>query len=151
MAILYTCSYIELCRQVVLDDQNRVKVFTFINNDVNVVLKGASRNLNVAISSISAIPFEDWSLNYITPSSNCVLKDGRCVLSPFRNPPDSKKIEFEKGNDNRSVMLNELLYKNTSSLVYLNDKDPEVVVNAKVLNKGSYVIIVHYYQPDHPG
>lgn len=44
-----------------------------------------------------------------------------------------------------------MIADNASTLVYLDDKNPSVDVEGKVPGPGQYVLVVHYYQPDHPG
>lgn len=47
---------------------------------------------SVAIKSVAAIPIEDWSIDFITPNSVCIMKDGKCVDATYQSAADSKKV-----------------------------------------------------------
>lgn len=49
---------------------------------------------HVAINSITAIPVHEWSIDLITPSPVCVMKNGECVDSTFLPAPESKKVKY---------------------------------------------------------
>ena len=51
-------------------------------------------NTTVAIQSVTAVPVEEWSLDFIRPKPVCVKKDGQCVPSMYPNAPDYKKVIF---------------------------------------------------------
>ncbi|CAG2053236.1 unnamed protein product [Timema podura] len=105
-ATLYACPYTMICRQAVLDRQGRVGVFHFDTNFISLNLKTpcillltfvkcssqAKEDSNIALESVVAIPFEQWSLDYQEPKTACVRKDGKCVQANFLTPPDSKKV-----------------------------------------------------------
>ena len=105
----------------------------------------------MAIDSVVAIPFEDWSLDYIEPKSVCVRRDGVCTAATFLTSSDSTRVEFESTNEQRAaVNVPQEMYDVNAGLVYLDHKDPMVDVSGKVSYAGYYVFIVHYYQPKHP-
>lgn len=51
-------------------------------------------SVRAAIKSIAIVPVEDWSIDLITPNPVCVMQDGKCVQTMFRNAPDSKKVNL---------------------------------------------------------
>ncbi|XP_075229000.1 laminin subunit alpha [Lycorma delicatula] len=148
--IIYPCRYTTVCRQIVVDNSGKVAVFNFDQNYVRLLLKGEDYP-NIAIDSIVAIPYDKWSTDYIRPKPSCVQEDGKCVDLDFVTPPESKRIEFESGNDAQVAKdLPSNIYDNTTKLIYLDHKDSMVDVSGKVPQSGQYVFVVHYYQPDHP-
>jgi hypothetical protein len=44
--------------------------------------------LTLGIDSVVAIPLEDWSLDLVTPSTECIRKDGACIIPGFPDAPD---------------------------------------------------------------
>ena len=44
--------------------------------------------MNVGIDSVVAIPLEDWSLDMVTPSVECIRKEGACIIPTFPDVPD---------------------------------------------------------------
>lgn len=89
---LYPCTYTTVCRQPVIDEDSREKVFQFDNTDLKAVEVKGDEGSRVAIKSVTAIPIHEWSIDLITPSPVCVMKDGKCVQATFRTAPDSKKV-----------------------------------------------------------
>lgn len=49
-------------------------------------------NSTVAFVSVTAIPIDEWSLDYIRPTTVCVKKDGECLPTTFPNAFDSNKV-----------------------------------------------------------
>ncbi|KAK0176557.1 hypothetical protein PV328_000678 [Microctonus aethiopoides] len=149
-ATLYPCKYTSICRQVVTDRSGKVAAYDFPTNFVSLVLIG-EYNSNVAIESIVAIPFEEWSLDYIKPKSVCVRKNNKCVQGMFPGAADAKKVEFELNNDDLEVNIRPAgIYDNSTRLIYLNNDQAMVDVKTKVPQPGDYVFVIQYYQPNHP-
>nr|CAD7256718.1 unnamed protein product [Timema shepardi] len=148
-ATLYACPYTMICRQAVLDRQGRVGVFHFDTNFISLNLK-AKEDSNIALESVVAIPYEQWSLDYQEPKTACVRKDGKCVQANFLTPPDSKKVEFEQGNEQRVAKVLPRLFDNSTRVIYLDHNDSMIDITGKVPYPGHYVFVVHYFQPDHP-
>ncbi|EGI60824.1 PREDICTED: laminin subunit alpha [Acromyrmex echinatior] len=146
---LNPCRYTSTCRQVVTDTYGKVAVMNFPSNYVSLVLTGEPTS-NIAIDSIVAIPYHQWSLDYIKPKSVCVRKNGKCIQGLFPDAADAKKIEFEISNN---ILETETrpsgIYDNATKLIYLSDGDM-VDIHAKVSQPGDYIFVVQYYQPDHP-
>lgn len=89
---LYPCTYTTVCRQPVIDDESREKIFHVDNTVLKAVEIQGDGDSRVAIKSVTAIPIHEWSIDLITPSPVCVIKDGKCVPATFRTAPDSKKV-----------------------------------------------------------
>ena len=148
---LYPCKYTSICRQVVTDRYGKISVSNFPSNYVSLVLTGEPHS-NVAIDSVVAIPYDQWSLDYIKPKSVCVRKNGKCVQGIFPGAADAKKVEFETNNEVLETgSLPPGIYDNTTKLIHLNNDDAGIDIHTKVSQPGEYIFIVHYYQPDHPG
>lgn len=148
--ILYPCRYTSVCRQVVTDKYGKVAALDFPTNYVSLVLI-AEPYTNTAIKSIVAIPFDQWSLDYIKPKSVCVRKNGKCVEGIFPVAADSKHIEFEVDNEELEVGSKPTgIYDNTTKLIYLNNNNTMIDVKAKVPLPGQYVFVVQYFQPNYP-
>ena len=149
-ATLYPCKYTSICRQVVTDSYGRVATMNFPSNYVSLVLTGEPTS-NVAIDSVVAIPYNQWSLDYVKPKSICVRKDGKCVRGQFPQAADAKKIEFETSNTIPESDIKPFgIYDNSTRLIYLDDRNTMVDIHAKVLQPGDYTFVVQYYQPNYP-
>ncbi|XP_050301015.1 laminin subunit alpha [Anthonomus grandis grandis] len=147
--ILYSCPYNPTCRQVVTDEQGGVGVFEVQGNSLIVDLK--SNASNVGIHSLYLIPYQDWSLDFIKPKPVCIKKNGDCIAGSFRNPPETKKIQFEQEMEgelarNRPpiVLLNNISY------ISLNKGYTAVDMRGKVPSPGYYSFVLQYHQPDYP-
>ncbi|XP_050097931.1 laminin subunit alpha isoform X1 [Anopheles aquasalis] len=148
----YPCMYTMVCRQPVIDKESREKIF-FLDPNSAKPIHVTSHDLSgtIAIKSITAIPFEDWATDYIRPKSVCVMQNGNCVKTSYTTAPDSKKIEFETGNEHRiaSDLPNDQL-DNSTKLILLDKQYPDITINASLMHPNRYVIIIKYFQPDHP-
>lgn len=92
---VYPCLYTMVCRQPVIDREAREKVF-FINDDeINPIEVKRAGDVDIAIKSVTAIPYEDWSTDFIRPSPICVFLDGECLPSTFRSAPEARRVDFE--------------------------------------------------------
>ncbi|XP_046433556.1 laminin subunit alpha [Neodiprion fabricii] len=148
--MLYPCRYTSVCRQVVTDKYGRVTPLQLPSNYVSVILS-AEPYTDSAIVSIVAIPYENWSLDYIKPKSVCVRKGGKCVQGIFPEASDAKHIEFEVGNEILEVGSRPPgIYDNSTKLIYLSNNNTMIDIKAKVPLPGEYVFVVQYFQPDHP-
>lgn len=150
--ILYACHHTTLCRQAAVDASGKVAIFDIKSLETDVILKGGKDHSRVGIESIVALPLDKWSLDFINPNPSCVKKDGKCIQSFYPTPPDTKKIEFKVGNENRlSTTAPKDIFDNSTSLIILDHEDSIVDLAGKVPSPGAYVFIVHFYQPDFPG
>lgn len=152
IVLIYPCVYSFVCRGPVTDKESREKIF-FINvDDKNpIILNGAETVQGVAIKSITAIPYEQWSVDYIRPKEVCVRLNEECVESSFPYPPDTKKIEFESEQEEKIAIENlPQISSNSTKVIYINKEDPTFMIQSKVDDPGRYAVIVTYYQPNHP-
>lgn len=146
----YPCSYTTPCRQPVIDSNSREKIVHLDNDVEHTVVLNAGRK-DIGIISVTAIPLSLWSLDYVTPSQVCVMRDGECVKGSFRTVPDSKKIEFETDHENMvSDNLSDVVFDNNTKLINLNHDLSTIEIRSKVPTPGRYVILVKFYQPYHP-
>lgn len=149
-AVLPSCPYTSPCRQVILDTQKRINIFNFDTNFIQILLKG-DETTNVGIKSITAIPYDEWSLDYIRPKSICVKKDGVCVKSEFPTAPGSKKVRFELGNEKLVTDKKPPnVFDNQTNLIFLNGEETMIDIRSKVPQPGYYVFVIQYYQPNFP-
>ncbi|XP_058457360.1 laminin subunit alpha [Malaya genurostris] len=148
----YPCIYTTVCRQPVIDKESREKVFYIDPNDRKpITVSSQEPSGSVAIKSITAIPYDEWSIDYISPSPVCVMENGKCVLTTYRTAPDSKKVDFETDNEERIAETNPSdLFDNSTKLIYLDKDEPALNIKTKVPHPDRYVIIVKFYQPNHP-
>lgn len=151
-ATAYPCIYTTVCRQPVIDKESREKVFYIDpNNRKPITVSSQDPTGSVAIKSVTAIPYEEWSTDYISPNPVCVMQKGKCVVTTYRTAPDSKKIEFESDNEDRIAETNPSdLSDDSTKLIYLDKDEPALNVKAKVSHPDRYVVIVKFYQPNHP-
>ncbi|CAG9836790.1 unnamed protein product [Diabrotica balteata] len=147
--ILYACPYTTLCRQVVTNSSQGVAVYSISGN--SIVVNITSPSANVGIHSVTVIPFEDWSLDFITPQPVCIRRDGECIPFSFHNPPETKKIPFDQevmGEIGKNKPPVKEFYNN--SFIWLNPSDTSLDIKGKVPVPGFYTFMVHYYQPHSP-
>ncbi|XP_023237076.1 laminin subunit alpha-like [Centruroides sculpturatus] len=151
IAVLYECTYSFLCREVVMQADGQIAIFDIDSNSLNLQLT-IGNNSNVIIDSIAAIPYDMWHSDFIVPQSQCIKKDGKCLEIKFPPVPDATKIEFESGfNEERIASdLPVTIFDKDAKLIYLNYSDAMVDIQGSVPDTGKYVLVVHYYQPDHP-
>ena len=60
---------------LVVDNAMDKQIFDLKQGVYRVTLSGRDRGLDLAVDSLVAIPYEDWSLNYIQPQLKCVRRD----------------------------------------------------------------------------
>lgn len=150
-ATLYSCLYTTVCRQPVIDDESREQVFFIDVSDLKPIQIIGDEATHNAIKSIAAIPVHEWSIDLISPSPVCVIKDGECVQATYLAAPDSKKIEFETNNEDRIAVdpyPPGLPTNDDSKLIYLDQNNSTVEVRAKVAEPGRYHIVIKFYQPN---
>ncbi|CAO1298214.1 unnamed protein product [Diamesa hyperborea] len=147
-AMLYPCIYRMVCRQPVIDKESREKVFFIEVNDMRPIIINGDSIQGVAIKSITAIPYEQWSIDYIQPQPVCVMQNGQCVQSTYLAAPNSKKIDFEVDHEDMIADNIPDILLNTTKVVYLDQSN--INVTSRVHEPGHYVIIMKYYQPNHP-
>lgn len=148
-ATLYSCLYTTVCRQPVIDEESREQVFFIDVADLKSIQIIGDEATHNAIKSIAAIPVHEWSIDLITPSPVCVIKDGECVQVTYLAAPDSKKIEFETNNEERIALNNPVgLPSDDLKLIYLDQNSSTVEIRSKVTEPGRYHIVCKFYQPN---
>lgn len=151
LILIYPCTYNFVCRGVIADKESREKVFFISADDRNpIVLKGGESVMGVAIKSITAIPYDQWSTDFVRPKEVCVKKNNECIEATFPSPPDSKIIEFESDQEEKVATENlPEISLNSTKLVLLNKDTQTIMIQSKVDDPGRYAIIVKYFQPNH--
>lgn len=142
---LYPCIYTTVCRQPVIDSDSREKIFILDPKDENIIEVIGDEQNNIALKSVTIIPLDEWSIDFIYPNGVCVHQNEKCVASTFRTAPDSKKIEFD-----HAVGKSLNVFDNTTKLIYLNRDFSTIEIKSKVQQPGRYVVLIKFYQPDHP-
>ncbi|KAI1304937.1 Laminin subunit alpha [Halotydeus destructor] len=148
------CPYSFMCRQVVTKEDGRIRVFDFEEGTVGVSLAALSlpEDSSLSLDSIVALPYDQWSLDYVTPEFVCVLKESYCIESLYP-PPRSEvtKIEFEReGTGSLPKLEVDTLLLKMPSVVELNENNLVSDIRGKVPRPGYYKIILHYHQLYHP-
>ncbi|XP_055387187.1 laminin subunit alpha [Condylostylus longicornis] len=153
-ATLYTCLYTMGCRQPVLDEESREKLFFIDVLDSKPVelYHGHEDFGKVGVLQITAIPVEDWSVDFIEPNNVCVIHDKDCAPSKYPAIPDAKKIEFEADHEERITPYKPpyAVKDENIKLIYLDRNNASIMIGSKVTEPGRYIILLKYYQPNHP-
>lgn len=149
---LHRCKYNMICRQVVVDHLNRVLEFGLKDDPVRITIDlGEDSNSELAVERIVAVPALQWHTDYLLPGRECVLREGECQGLPFPAFSPAAKVEFESAEDAMvATDLPTTLKDNGTSLVLLDHRNSMVTLNDTVPEPGPYVLVAHYFQPDHP-
>lgn len=139
---VYPCLYTMVCRQPVVDKEAREKVFYLDVGDIRPIEILRASDIDIAIKSVTAIPYEEWSTDYITPSPVCIYEDGACVQSNFQSAPEARKVDFVPESAGGG--------ENVTSLAFLDPEVKTISISSTVPEPSRYVIILHYNQPHHP-
>ena len=89
----YDCSYSFLCRQVVIDPYGQVSMFE-LEPDYATAIIELEEEANIAIDNVALMPAYLWTMDYVTPQSACVKRDGSCIESEYSVVPDATKVSF---------------------------------------------------------
>lgn len=139
---VYPCLYTMVCRQPVVDKEAREKVFYLDVGDLRPIEILRASDIDIAIKSVTAIPYEEWSTDYITPSPVCIYENGECVLSNYQSAPEARKVDFVPESAGGG--------ENVTSLAFLDPEVKTISISSTVPEPSRYVIILHYNQPHHP-
>ena len=105
-----------------------------------MTLIGDNVDPDFGIGSVIAIPIDEWSLDLVTPSTECIRKNGECIKSEFPDPPeDSKVIPFSEINSDVKP-----------SGIYVDGLTDIVDITGNVPKPGLYVLVAQYYQQYKP-
>lgn len=151
-ANFHHCNYNLLCRQVVLDHSGRVLELELRGNEepLQVTLDLSVPSGELALERLVAVPLDQWHTDYLLPQEECIRRaGGECQPTPFPSFSPASKVEFESGAE-AAVELPPTLMDNSTVLVLVDERNPSVHVEGNVSEPGRYVLVVHYYQPDHP-
>ncbi len=94
-----------------------------------------------------AIPLDKWSLDYVTPSSQCVRRDGECIQDEFSPPPDASLVLPFSGEDEEDLPLPPGILDEDTKLIYVDPTKPLVDITGSVPQPGYYVLVANYFQP----
>ncbi|PIK40931.1 putative laminin subunit alpha [Apostichopus japonicus] len=146
----YNCSY--LCRSVVVSPRGDLEIFNIENNQISVVLEQLGDPFFLAVSSVIAIPVDNFHYDFITPSLECVrTASGECLGSNHPIPPDSTMIDFVDPTGQDPKPPNMFIPTTTVRYISTTDGITNVYVEIHLLPPGEYVFVVHYYQPENSG
>ncbi|CAF0881627.1 unnamed protein product, partial [Brachionus calyciflorus] len=149
---LYKCNLTTLCREVVLSKDYNEPLQIDGRESATVTLR--SLNKEILIHQITLVPKNKFDINYIKMSPYCIVKNSKCLpleYSPFSN----SKIELDSDeNSIRSSIHRASIeeYIPINNVVHLHSFYPEVTVPVQTTRRdqGEQMLIVHYYQPNHP-
>lgn len=106
-ATFYECSYSFLCRQVVIDQYGQVSKFQMEPEQVKAIIELEEEG-NLGVDNVALVPAYLWTMDYITPQSECVKRDGSCTESEYTVPPESIKVRVYF----ISLFLKDLFFQN---------------------------------------
>ena len=115
-----------------------------------MVLNGEDVDPDFGIDSVIAIPIDEWSLDLVTPSTECVRKNGECSKSEFPNPPEDSMIIPFNGGEADSAAKPAGIMDDDTTLLYVDEFNPITDISGRVPKPGLYVLVAQYYQPDKP-
>ncbi|XP_022314761.2 laminin subunit alpha-like [Crassostrea virginica] len=147
--LLYNCQYSVLCRQVMKNIDDMPSVIT-INDTVQIRVSG-EEDVDVAIGSVVAIPYDEWSLGYIRPSIICIRINGICVVSGYTIPSSGLRIDFEEPPNSNLIATVLPNHIRETGLIQLNSTNRWVELSGTIKNPGQYVMLVHFYMPTEAG
>ncbi|XP_055686780.1 laminin subunit alpha-like [Lutzomyia longipalpis] len=154
------CPFITPCRLAVLDGRSRVKTIDLDEDGARTLILYATGKKNLGIVSVTAIPLDSWSSDYLIPKEVCVpIRDPEqeteeCVRRSYESVQDAKKIEIEDSYTDLTAKqfppyVTDVYDEIT--LVYLPvDKGFSLNLLSDVEKPDRYFILLHYYQPNRP-
>lgn len=138
---VYPCFYTTVCRQPVIDREAREKVFFIDVNDIRPIEITRISKVDIAIKSVTAIPYDEWSTDFIKPSPVCVYEDNQCVQATYQPVPEARKVDFVSEADGGS--------ENITSLASLDADVRNISITSSVPQPSRYVVVLQYNQPTH--
>lgn len=150
---LYKCNLTTFCREVMLNGANDglpmvIKASDYSKPDLTFVLTTA--NKNAIVYKLTLVPKESFHINHIKPAPHCVIKNGQCHDIEFQ-PLISTKIELDENEVVRGMPFVD--YLQSRRMTFLNKYNKDVTVPVSTVTPAesdSQMIIVTYYQPNHP-
>ncbi|XP_056277207.1 laminin subunit alpha-3-like isoform X2 [Pseudoliparis swirei] len=170
-ANIYSCAFSFLCRSVAVDSGNTVTVVQLAHR-TEILLQTSTTSL--LLYKVYAVPAEEFSFDYLEPKVLCVSTHGRftedsqhCVLRPWDEPTSAwvlyaardgqlspgpavspKQGENEDWRRRRQIGAFPVR-RPQSDGVLLKFPQTEINFTPKVPLPGTYVVVVHYQQPEH--
>lgn len=143
MSIL-SCRYRFGCRQVAIDKNHGVAVFTANQKEETTV--SMTTSLTIALDFITAVPLAKWSQKLLLPATQCISNGFSCVQSTYFTPKDAVKVEAEdrlNGGDKAPYYIMD----RRARLKHLKVGEKTLHINGRA-RTGRYYVIVHFYQPN---
>ncbi|PVD23436.1 hypothetical protein C0Q70_16705 [Pomacea canaliculata] len=149
---LHSCQYSTLCRQVFKTEDNMVAVFNITTGYVSITFVG-SEDVDLGIDSVTAIPYGEWSSEFIRPRIICIRINGICIPSSYSLPVGTARVDFELppnlGRQTVDIPVN--IVDTSVKLVQLNATDRDIQICSTVNRPGRYIILFQYFLPTEIG
>ncbi|XP_056913723.1 LOW QUALITY PROTEIN: laminin subunit alpha-3-like [Takifugu flavidus] len=165
-ANVYSCTYSFLCRSVALDASNRVSVLQ-LSHKTEVLMQTSTTSF--LLYKVSAVPAEEFSMDYVEPKPLCVSTHGRftedsrhCIQSQFERPASARVLYAARdgqlssapaASPQRQEDVNWRRRRQTvvpgPDGVLLKFPQTEITFTPQEPLRGRYVALMHYHQPEH--
>ncbi|KAF5919181.1 hypothetical protein HPG69_003821, partial [Diceros bicornis minor] len=151
---IYSCKYSVLCRSAVTDGRRRIPVYELLA-DADVQLK--ARTARFLLHQICIVPIEEFSTEYLRPQVKCIASYGRfvnqsatCVSLIPETPPTALILDVLSGGSSPLLPQDPSPSADVVTGVPLKAPQNQVTLRGLVPHLGRYVLVVHFYQPEHP-
>ncbi|PFX27901.1 Laminin subunit alpha [Stylophora pistillata] len=141
---ILSCRYRFGCRQVAIDKNHGVAIFTASQNEETSI--SMTTSLTIALDFITAVPLAEWTQKLLLPAAQCISNGFSCIQSAYFTPKDAVKIEAE-GKLNGGDRAPYYIMDRRARLKHLKVGEKTVHINGKAPT-GRYYVIVHFYQPN---
>ncbi|XP_055329207.1 laminin subunit alpha-like [Paramacrobiotus metropolitanus] len=152
---IYDCPYAQGCRSVVVDERGHMATFAPTDGYGKIVLVPVSRrdgaHPDFVLTGITAVPRDQWSVDYVRPKSACVVVGDKCEVMEYMPIPESEMVEAETDLQ-ANLMRPEipaLPAKVQTALLYQSNQS--LYLRGSSARSGNHVFLVHYYQPHGAG
>ncbi|XP_028831523.1 laminin subunit alpha-3-like [Denticeps clupeoides] len=150
LANIFSCAYSFLCRSVAVDESNRVAKL-HMSHKAELLLQSSGGSF--LLYKVFAVPFEDFSMEYVNPKMLCVSVHSRftedseaCVQSSFLIPTTTVMLNPPHTPPQPSGPLT-TAPRGEGTL--LKSPQTEVSLSGRVPEPGRYVVVMHSRQPEH--
>ncbi|XP_075389015.1 laminin subunit alpha-3 [Tenrec ecaudatus] len=151
---IYSCRYSILCRSAVIDNTHRIAVYELLA-DVDIHIK--AQMARFLLHQICIIPVEEFSTDYIRPQVHCMASYGQvsnqsatCVSQTFETPLTAFILDAPREGPSPRPPQDPSLSANAVSGITLKAPQDQVTLKGHVPQPGRYVLVIHFYQPEHP-
>ncbi|XP_042353016.1 laminin subunit alpha-3-like [Plectropomus leopardus] len=170
-ANIYSCAYSFLCRSVAVDSSNQVTMLQ-LSHKTEVLLQTSTTSF--LLYKVYAVPAEEFSIEYVDPKVLCVSTHGRftedsrhCIQMQFDKPSsawilyaarDGQLSAVPAVSPQRGENADWRWRRQTGAFpvrepqsdgILLKFPQTEISFTPRVPLPGSYVVVVHYRQPEH--